>query len=261
MRKKMRYYRTAALLGPQEQHVAFRATSRPVNVSWKTVAILAIVVGIGLWLTLGNAWFLMWEDMTVTGVTSNEVITEIKETSDLLGYHRFFLRPQTAVEPLLAAMPQFEAVDVHCGIFPTKCEVTMTPRSPVLAWTVDAQAYWVDAAGVAFPPQGERPDLPVVTGPAPADIAPQTFVAINQGIQSLSALGAPIAELGYSPQMGIVWTDQQGCRVAFGVGADMAPRWQAYHTVIQHCAAQGIAPQAVDVRFPSGASYSLERTW
>ncbi|MBN1249270.1 MAG: cell division protein FtsQ/DivIB [Anaerolineae bacterium] len=261
MSKKMRYYRTAALLGPHEQHVAFRATPQPIKIPWTLVAVFAVVLAMVLWLNLDNAWFLMWNDLTVKGVTSPEVVDEIKEISDLLGYHRFFLRPQRAVEPILAAMPQFEDVQVRCGLFPTKCTVLATPRSPVLVWVANGQHFWVDAAGVFFPPQGERPDLSVITGPAPEEVSVSGFTALYQGIQALASLGIAVDELAYSPRMGLIWTDPQGCRVAFGVGTEMAPRWEAYEAVTRHCAAQGISPRAVDARFPGGASYSLELTW
>lgn len=261
MSKKMRYYRTAALLGPQEQHVAFRATPQPIKIPWRLVALFAVVLAVVLWLNLDNAWFLMWDDVTVRGTASSEVITQIKETSDLLGYHRFFLRPQAAVEPLLAAMPQFEDVRIDCGLFPTKCTVAVTPRSPVLVWVANGQRYWVDAAGAFFPPQGERPDLSVITGPAPEEVTVSGFTALYQGIQALGSLGISVEALSYSPRMGLIWTDPQGCRVAFGVGTEMAARWEAYQAVVQHCAARGIAPRAIDARFPDGATYSLELTW
>jgi cell division septal protein FtsQ len=264
MSKKQRYYRTAALLGPQEQHIAFRPTSRPIEIPWRVVAVLGVVAAIVLWLNLDTAWFLMWEDMTVKGVTSYEVIEEIKYASDILGYHRFFLHPEDAVEPILTAMPQFRDVQVACGFFPTKCTVAVTPRTPILIWVADGAdggRYWVDATGVFFAPQGDRPDLPVIAGPAPEEVSVATLTSIYQGVQALGALGIAVNDLTYSPRMGLVWTDPQGCRVAFGVGTEMTSRWEAYQTVIGHCAARGVVPRAIDARFPDGPSYFLETAW
>ena len=198
MSKKMRYYRTAALLGPQEQHVAFRATPQPIKVPWKLVALFGVVLAFVLWLNLDNAWFLMWDDLTVRGVADPEVVMDIKERSDLLGYHRFFLNPQRAVEPVLTAMPQFESAEVHCGLFPTKCTLAVTPRAPVLVWVANGQRYWVDAAGVFYPPQGERPDLSTITGPAPEEVDVDAFTAVYQGIQALTSVTLAPTPMGIS---------------------------------------------------------------
>ncbi len=59
MAKKMRYYRTAALLGPTVQPVAFRGKPRPIKIPWQAVAWVVVIAGIALWGPLqfpGDFW-------------------------------------------------------------------------------------------------------------------------------------------------------------------------------------------------------------
>ena len=204
MSKKVRYYRTAALLGPQEQHVAFRTTPQPITIPWRLVAALAVVAAVVLWLNLGNVWFLDWDDMSVRGVSSAQLAYDIKEKSDLLGYHRFFLNPDAGVEPVLAALPQLEDLQVRCAIFPTQCEFVATVRQPVLAWEHNGRQLWVDQAGVAFPPQAEGVQLPLIRGPLPELDDTQGVADIYAGVQALAALNVSVAALDYSKQMGLI---------------------------------------------------------
>ncbi|MCD6286908.1 MAG: hypothetical protein J7M39_13440 [Anaerolineae bacterium] len=261
MAKKMRYYRTAALLGPTAQPVAFRAGPRPIKIPWRAVACVAAIIGIGLWVALGGAWYLDWEDLTVTGITSTEIIYGMKQTSDLVGWHRFSLDPEAAQQILAKALPEYKDIQIHCGIFPTKCELAVTQRIPVMIWETGSERYWVDDGWTFYQVQGDRPDLPVIHGPMPEAMSAYSAIEVYEGIQALGALNISADALDYAPQRGLVWTDPEGRRVALGGGPSMAPRLQMYEIVVSQCEAEGIFPQAVDVRFPEGATYSMERTW
>jgi hypothetical protein len=261
MKQKRRYYRTAALLGPPNSHVALRAQPRPFKVPWHVLVPALVFLGLGLWMALGDAWYLMWDDLQVTGIYSPEMEREVKLASDLLGWHLLHLRPEAAEEAILARMPEFAGVDVTCGIIPTSCEVVITERVPVLVWQSGEAKYWVDRTGYVYPARGERPDLPVVRGTLPVEGGAHSMASIQQGLAALATLGVPTAGLEYSPERGLIWSDPAGRRVAFGVGSDMAPRWEMYQVLVEHLAAEGITPQVVDVRFPGAATYSLDRSW
>jgi len=264
MSRKMRYYRTAALLGPQEQHAAYSAKRRrSIKIPWQAIAGLAVLVGIGLWVALSNVWYLDWDDLTVTGVTPLEVRYRIKVTSDLLGWHRFSLKPTASQELLTEALPEYSDIRIRCALFPTKCGIEVTQRTPVMAWVAAPQSHWVDDTWTFYPVLGDRPDLPVIVGPVPAmsETYTDTVKGVYEGIQALGALGVKSETLDFVPQRGLVWTDPEGRRVAFGVGPHMAPRLHMYEVLIRHCEAEGIHPQVVDARFPGGATYSEDRTW
>ncbi len=261
MAKKMRYYRTAALLGPTVQPVAFRAKPRPIKIPWQAVAWVVAIIGIGLWVALSGAWYLDWEDLTVTGITSTEIIYGMKQRSDLVGWHRFSLDPEAAQAILVKALPEYRDIQIHCGIFPAKCELAVKQRTPVMTWVAGSESYWVDDTWTFYQVQGDRPDLPVIRGPKPDAVSAYSVVEVYEGIQALAALNIPAEALDYVPSRGLVWTDPAGRRVALGGGLPMAPRLQMYEIVVSQCEAKGIFPQAVDVRFPGGATYSMERTW
>ncbi len=274
MKRKQRYYRTAALLGPrspQGRHAEARAQRRPIKIPrirmpairipWRLLIPLALVMGVGLWAAFADPWYLMWEDLEVKGISSPQVVREIKINSDLLGWHLFQLRPDEAEARLVEMMPQFKDVEVSCGLVPTSCRIQVTGRSPVMTWIAGNDVYWVDREGVMYPAQGERPDLPVIRGAVPAEDGPHSMVAIQQGVAALVAMGVPADELQYSRERGLIWTTPEGCRIAFGVGPDMAARWHVSQTLMDHLAAEGTQPQVLDARFPDGATYSMERSW
>ncbi len=79
MKQKRRYYRTAALLGPQDAHVypqgrrSIRAEPRPLQIPWRLLVPTLILIGFGAWMALGDVWYLMWDDLTVTGIFSAQM--------------------------------------------------------------------------------------------------------------------------------------------------------------------------------------------
>jgi hypothetical protein len=293
MTKKRRYYRTAALLGPTEQQVPVRRrtararaartgsaagrsagqrnagargartrTSMPaIRIPWKMVlSAVALVVAV-LWVVLGDPWYLMWEDLTVTGNSYPQLEQMMKVTTDLLGYHRFRLQPREAEQLLGDALPHVADVDIQCDIFPTSCEIKIKERVPVLIWVEGTTAYWVDDTGVAFPALLERPDLPVIRGALPEPDSPYTLAAILQGITALGELGIPLSELECTRERGLVWMDPEGRRVTFGAGTGMSERWQTYQLLVGHFAGTGIPVQHLDVRFRDGITYTSGRSW
>jgi hypothetical protein len=306
--RSQRYYRTAALLGPQERPMAVQAPAtrrgptkrtpaarrpsqaasapaarqataggrthyqyvaeahlprraRTLVIPWRWVTPLLVLVALGLWVAFGNAWYLMWDDLKVTGVFAPELRREVKIASDLLGWHSLMLHPEEAEAAVAAVVPQAMSVNITCRTIPASCEIAIMERVPILVWMDGATAYWVDREGVFYQAQGQRPDLPVIRGTRPIEDGPHSLASIQQGITALGVLGVPQDQLEYAPQQGLIWTDPEGRRVAFGVGADMAERWQTYEALVGNLAARGISPQVVDVRFPDGATYSLQRSW
>lgn len=260
--KRRRYYRTAALLGPHHRVVSHTAR-RHVKLRWPTVAVMAFVLALAGWVALGDAWYLDWDDMTVVGTASPRLAFEIKRVSDLAGWHRFRLAPAKAEASILSDLPQLSSVHVQCAVFPTRCEIRVTERVPILVWAAPDQTYWVDREGVFYPASGERPDLPVVSGPLPVNETGETVNAIEifQSIASLSALGVSADALSYDERYGLIWTDPDGCRVAFGVGGDMRLRWDLYRELSEELVARGVHPQVIDVRSADGVTYALEPLW
>lgn len=292
------YYRTAALLGAQQQpYGGLRMPARPrtsgyrarrselhLDIPWKFTAMLALIGAGVLWLLLDNQWYLMGEDIRVIGASSQETAMKVAIASDLLGWHGLRLRPGAAATAITEQVPAITSAQVECNRFPAECVIRVQEREPVLNWVVEnagAQGgeastvgiYWIDAAGVLLPAHEVRAGLPVVRGPLPAleeSASSRARVAVLEGVTALAALGidstADGNNLEYHPERGLIWTDPQGRRVAFGVGANMEARWNIYVALIKHLEARtvagnGVFPWTIDVRFPEGPTYSLERLW
>jgi hypothetical protein len=287
------YYRTTALLGAQQQPFGGRSrTARTArgygstarvqdwlrNIPWKFVAPFALVGALVLWLLVDANWYLMGEDIRVIGASSQETALNVAVASDLLGWHGLRLQPGAAAAAIPEQVPAITTAQVECRRFPAECVIRVEERTPVLNWQVanalgDNQLYWIDATGVLLPADRIRTELPVVRGPFPtADQSANSpaHAAVLAGVEALAALGiganAEGDSLEYHPQRGLIWTDLQGRRVAFGVGANMEARWNVYVALIAHlearaAAGDGVFPWTIDVRFPEGPTYSLERLW
>jgi cell division septal protein FtsQ len=222
---------------------------------------LLAAIGLGLWIALGNMWFLLPQDLAVNGAPTRDLKIDVMVASDMVWWHRLRLKPRTAEQAIVDEVIEFTDAKVRCALFPTKCTIGLTRREPVLAWTDGAETYWVDASGVVFDAWEERTDLPVIRGPLPEPAEPHMIMEVMEGVAALAELGLPAAGLEYNAQRGLIWVDSEGRRIAFGVGSDMRTRWRVYELLTDQLKAQGIFPWTMDVRFPGGVTYSLERSW
>jgi cell division septal protein FtsQ len=225
------------------------------------VVIAIALIMVGVWVWIGDPWYLMVEDVQVHGVSSFDLKREILVTADMLGWHSFRLHPGKSEEAVLNACPQLKDLEIQCAIFPASCDFLADERQPILVWIAGASTYWIDGEGVIFPAQGARSDLPVVRGPMPETGDAAAVLPIMQGVAALRELGLPADNLEYSPQRGLIWTDEAGRRVAFGVGSEMQPRWEIYQSLCSHLESRGIKPRVIDARFPDGVTYAMERSW
>jgi cell division septal protein FtsQ len=261
MTKQRNYHRTAALLGAQTEARHLRTPREPIRVSWKAVVISVAVLALGLWVWLGDPWYLMLDDVRFHGVSTLDLKKEILIAADILGWHSFAIRPAKYQEKVLASCPELRDLQIDCRIFPASCDFHADERVPVLVWVSGVSSAWVDDEGAFFPVQNPRADLPVVRGPLPESGDSEAMQPILQGVTALVELGLPADDLVYSPQRGLIWTDDAGRRVAFGVGSEMQPRWEVYQRLSSHLDRRGISPRVIDVRFPDGVTYAMERVW
>ncbi len=269
MKKKRNYYRTAALLGAQPRQNAtrsrFRSRSRPqlrLRVSWKVIVILAIIVAVALWLRLDDRWYVDAEDVNVIGATHSTTAQEILKMADLLGWHGMSLPVNEARDRILVGVPAVTGAEITCVRFPASCTITVAERVPVVTWRTESMSYWVDAEGYVFPAQRERDDLPIVRGPVPlGEEEARIPVEVLDGIKALYALGIPSDGLEYNSLRGLIWVDTEGRRVAFGAGSEMESRWVIYRALVADLEARDIFPWVIDVRFPAGPTYALDRSW
>lgn len=257
--KKHVYYRTTALLGAQQQPYAHARSN--VHIPVKLVAALVVVVGVLMWVWLDDRWYLSGENIQITGTNSPATAMDIAVASDLLGWHGFRLHPRAAEALIVEKVPAITAAQVQCGRFPANCVIEVVERTPVLNWVTEGATYLVDDGGMVFPTQTVRPDLPVIHGPMLNPEDAQTLLPVVQGAKSLIAIGVAPDKLEYNIERGLIWTDPEGRRVAFGTGPEMEPRWRIYEALVSYLETRNVFPWSIDVRFPGGPTYSLERAW
>ena len=282
------YYRTAALLGAQQQPYggrprrsyapSSRTANVPLAIPWKFIALCTLIGAAVLWLLVDNNWYLMGENIRVIGASSHETAVDVAMASDLLGWHGLRLRPRAATAAITEQVPAITEAQVECNRFPAECVIRVQEREPVLNWVAEnavgtGGVYWIDAEGVLMPANEVRAGLPIVRGPLPnleEGANSHALVAVLDGVTALAALGITANAEGngleYHLERGLIWNDPEGRRVAFGVGASMEARWNIYVALIAHleartAAGDGIFPWTIDVRFPEGPTYSLERLW
>ena len=247
------------MLGAQQR--SYTRTRTNVHIPVKLIALILVVVGVAMWVWLDNRWYLGSENVQIVGTQSSKTAMDIAVASDLLGWHGFRLRPRTAETLIVEKVTAITEAEVECARFPTSCTIYVVERTPTINWVTEGATYWVDETGTAFPTQEVQPDLPVIYGPLLNMEDAQTLLPVVQGTKSLVALGVTPDKLEYNAERGLVWTDPEGRRVAFGTGPEMAPRWRIYEALVDYLESRNVFPWAIDVRFPGGPTYSLERAW
>lgn len=255
---KRRYYRTTALLGAQPMGRARRRRLlSSMRLSWRTVLpVVLLVAGLG-WLWLDARWYVASSRVEVEGASPQRVAA-IVQRSGLPGLHGLWV-DERAVEAAVASMPAIRAVEVERHLYPAGCRIIVEEREPSFAWVgPDGRRRWVSDDGVLFSPADDR-SLPEVVGPLPdAERLPPPVVA---SVRALLAQGVHITALVYNPRYGLVWRDEAGEDVVFGLGEAeaMAQRWRLYRLLAEHLQQRGLFPLVIDVRFPEAPTYSLDR--
>jgi hypothetical protein len=195
---------------------------------------------------------------------SKETTAQVMAVSEILGIHSLWIHVDEVAVRIVERVSAVTEAKVDCWYYPAVCEIRVKERKPVLVWRhtgngQESGIYWIDENGYVFPAQGERPELLTLRGPLPSE--ERISLDLYKSLSELAALGVPSEEVIYHPQRGLVWIDARGSRIAFGVGRDMPKRWQVLQALLADLDARGIFPMAVDVRFPSAPTYSLEKSW
>jgi hypothetical protein len=190
-------------------------------------------------------------------------------------------------QTLRTAFPEIREVSVRVG-FPAGLIVTLTERTPMVAWQQGDKTLWLDAEGYAFPPRGTADGLITVQASAPpptedAGNAPGTTASPLPGTGSQPPSGAPAAAqqlltpeavtalqaiapyvpqgsgLIYDPAYGLGWTDARGWQAYFGQSiSDLSLKLQMYQTMVNDLASRGIQPTLISVEYPDAPFYRAE---
>lgn len=179
----------------------------------------------------------------------------INNALGISGQSIFAIQPEKLHATLREQFPELERVAVSVG-FPAGVTVTVKEREPLIVWEQAGLTLWVDAAGVAFIPQGDPAGLIRVSAqdapPALAGNAPESHQFIRPemvfAIQALDRIAPDDAPLIYDPKLGFGWNDPTGWQAFFGQdGKDIDQRLAVYLQILDELRARRLVPTLISV--------------
>lgn len=231
-----------------------QAEAREVN--WPRVTSASIVgamIVASLWIGLGDTFYVM----RPTLIGSLRVpAASIVAGSHIAGLHVMWINANAAEAALRQAVPQLESARVSCTL-PANCSIGVAEREPLLVWRWGQAVVWIDRAGVAFPAQGDAPDLLTVDSiDTPAPVPGQTIDSmLMSAIVSAAAALPEVRQYRYSTAHGLEFDAANRTPVYLGVGANMADRVTVWRALYDSLGQRGIQPAYIDVRFPLAPYY------
>jgi hypothetical protein len=242
---------------------------------WISLGLLAMVIYALYLIGMDTSFYLT--KIPVQGASAIPA-AEIVAASGLGGGHVFGVDPAeaaTAVQEVPGVVSA--AVELR---WPNQVSIQVEEETPVLAWRVGENRYWVTEDGRLLPARADAPGLlqidveesPVAAdmrgavvaaeeaedtadGEETADAAAEEQSAADHfipdrvlaGALQLRQLRPNIDKLFYRPSSGLSYQDGRGWRVYFGVGADMAQKLVVYETIVEDLLARELTPVYVSV--------------
>lgn len=179
----------------------------------------------------------------------------INSALQITGSSIFSIRPEKLYEILRDQFPELEKVSVRVGL-PGHVTVDVQEREPVISWQQAGLTVWVDAAGVAFIPQGGGEGLIQVTAlEAPPTLQGDTYIhhqlirpEMVTAIKALIRIAPAGAPLIYDPKLGFGWDDPGGWQAFFGQdGKDIDQRLAVYLSILSELATRRLTPTLISV--------------
>ena len=256
-KSKLRYrrYESNATLSSVVRSTPQFDLSALLSVRVLTMALLALVVGVALWLGFDDRFYVT--SINVTGNTRASA-ADIAAKSGALGQHIFWIKPQAVAQQLTTSWPSIRNATMTCT-FPADCTLQVEERQPIVAWQFGNATTWIDKDHVAFAAEGKNNPKGLITieavqGPAlfPGQHADQ------QLIDAASAVAQAMPEIQhyrYTVAHGLEFNDARGFPVYLGVGQNMADRVMVWKALSANLKARNILPKFVDVQYPLAPYY------
>jgi hypothetical protein len=229
-------------------------------------------VSAALTLVLGFMLLMMWSSSIFTAgpaTVHGNVRISADEINSMLGVSGKSIVqavPSQIAANLRTAFPDLRSAVVQVGL-PNRLSVTVVERTPLLAWTQNSTAVWIDADGVAFPPRGEVQGLVQVSADgSPTNVqndpnAPgydkkfidPAMVQVILGLAPYNTSGTPMV---YDPQYGIGWQDPHGWSVYFGQSTDdIDSKLIVYQAIVNSLTRQGTQPTLISLEYLDAPFY------
>ncbi|MBM3152783.1 MAG: FtsQ-type POTRA domain-containing protein [Chloroflexi bacterium] len=225
-------------------------------------------------LLLGFALYTLWNSATFTiaGAELNGALrigtAEIDTALGVVGSPIFAAIPAEIEQALLEDYPELASVEVRVA-FPNRIIVSVVERTPLIAWSMDAETLWIDSYGISFKERGQTEGLVVVSAggtppQAPVDLAgadavpPFMAPAMVQTVLSLSGHVPPGTVMVYDPVYGLGWQDGRGWLVFFGENTeDINMKLLVYEAIVGQLIREGLQPALISVEYLEAPYYRL----
>ncbi len=190
----------------------------------------------------------------------------------------FAIDPKEIQTQLQTAFPELTNVMVKVN-FPGNLIISVTERSPVIAWQQGDSIQWIDAEGYIFQPRGDIiVPLTVVAENAPPQMQnPETTLEESETVdetsrpaqmdsrllaaaQTLSEHLGTGAVIVYSEANGLGWSDPRGWKVYVGSTLrNLETKVKVYSTIVDGLIAEGTQPAMINLEFLDAPYYHLEQ--
>ena len=224
------------------------------HVGWRSISAIAAVWLFAMLLMAFSSSSLAIMQLEIEGAQRISY-QDINSLLALSGQSIFSIVPENLEKIIIEAYPELDGVSLRIAL-PARVLINIQERSPVLAWQQSGITVWVDEAGIAFIPQGDLENIPIVAAIEPPPnllgdefhrhqiISPQ----LVRTIKVLSALAPEDVVLLYDPQLGIGWQDPSGWQAFFGISSEhMEQRLAIYQSILGELAGRGLTPSLVSV--------------
>lgn len=224
------------------------------HVGWRSISAISLVWLLAMLLMSFSSSALVINQLDIEGA-QRIGDQDISSLLALKGQRIFSVVPGKLETMIIEAYPELNGVSMKIAL-PARILINIQERSPALAWQQSGITVWVDEAGIAFIPQGELGDLPMVEAiePPPNLIGDEFHrhqiitPELVRTIRNLSALAPADVLLLYDPELGIGWEDPSGWKAFFGNSSeDMDQRLAVYQSILTELSGRGLTPTLVSV--------------
>ncbi len=190
----------------------------------------------------------------------------------------FALNPKEITTQIQSTFPELTNIEVHVN-FPANVIISVTERTPVIAWEYEESTLWVDAEGYIFPPRGDLlVPLTIMAEDAPPllQLPIEDTATVNKeetltepsrvktevllAAQKLSEHLGTGAVIVYSGTQGLGWSDPRGWKVYIGSTLNnLDVKVNVYSTLVDRLIAEGTQPSVVNLEFLDAPYYRLEQ--
>ncbi len=210
--------------------------------------LLAMAAGILLYGFLVSGDFDV-NDVSVRGVQLGDPI-EIAATAGAIGESVFRIEPDT-IAAGIAALPYVQRAEVRV-VLPSKVEIVITERTPVLVWSTGSEQLLIDANGMVMQ-TGTLADLPRIESNSldlqPGSVIDPELVAAAAALQE--SLGAEIDRMTWNRQSGFTVQLRNDRLVMFG----SPDRFPHKLIIYQEIRTAPLTWQVLDLREPDRPYY------